>query len=81
MKKIIFSPWTLGISVALMVYGLFAIINGIHFFVNSPVFSEGMLIAAFGLGGVLTRHEMFLAFIMRDMESIKKDLEYIKKKV
>ena len=81
MKKIIFSPWTLRISVALMVYGLFAIIYRINFFLNSPEYTEGMLIAAFGLGGVLTRHETFLAFIMRDMESIKKDLEYIKKKV
>ena len=74
MKKIILSPWTLVILVALMVYGLFAMISGTHFFMNSPTYSEGMLIAAFGLGGVLTRHETFLAFIM-------KDLEYIKKKV
>ncbi len=81
MKKIIFSPWTLWISVALMVYGLFAIIYGKHYFVNSPEYTEGMLVAAFGLGGVLTRHETFLAFIMRDLESIKKDLEYIKKRV
>lgn len=34
MKKIILSPWTLGISVALMVYGLFAIIYKINFFLN-----------------------------------------------
>ena len=81
MKKIIFSPWTLVVSVALMVYGLFAIINGIHFFVNSPVYSEGMLVAAFGLGGVLTRHETFLAFIMKDLKDIKEDLKYIKEKI
>lgn len=78
MKKAILSPWTLGISVGLMVYGLYAIINGIHYLVNSPVYTEGMLVAAFGLGGVLTRHETFLAFIMKDLESIKEDLKYIK---
>ena len=74
MKKIILSPWLFYISVALMIYGLFAIIYRINFFLNSPAYTEGMVIAAFGLGGILTRHETILAFIM-------KDLEYIKKKV
>jgi len=71
MKKIILSPWTLVISVALMVYGLFAIIYGIHYFVGSPVYSEGMLVAALGLGGVLGRHETFLAVIREDLRYIR----------
>ena len=78
MKKIILSPWTLWISVELMVYGLFAIIRGIHYFVSSPVYTEGMIIAALGLGGILGRHETSIEFIRKDMGNIKEDLGNIK---
>lgn len=81
MKKIIFSPWLLWISVALMVYGLFAIIRGIHYFVSSPVYTEGMIIAALGLGGILGRHETSIEFIRKDMGNIREDIGNIKKDV
>lgn len=81
MKKIILSPWTLYISVALMVYGVYAIIFGTHFFINSPAYTEGMVIAALGLGGILGRHEAFIAVIREDLKIIKVDLKYIKEKV
>ena len=71
MKKMILSPWLFYISVALMIYGLFAIIYRINFFLNSPAYTEGMLIAAFGLGIILGRHETLLAVIMKDLEYIK----------
>jgi len=71
MKKIILSPWFLCLSVALMVYGLLAIIYGINYFVHSPAYSEGMLIASLGLGGILGRHEAFIADIRGDVKYIK----------
>jgi len=71
MKKIILSPWLLCFSVALMVYGLFAIIYGINYLLNSPAYTEGLLIAAVGLGVFLGRHEVAIAFIREDLKYIK----------
>ncbi len=82
MKKMMLSPWTLGISVVLTVYGLYAIIFGIHYFVNSPAYTEGMLIAAFGLIGLLGRHEAFIKDIKEDIkDNIREDIKYIREDI
>lgn len=74
MMKILLSRWLLCLSVGLMVYGLYAMIFGINYFLNSPNYAEGMLFAGIGLGVFLGRHEVAIDFIREDLKQIKESL-------
>lgn len=74
MRGILLSRGLLFLSVASMVYGFFAIIFQIHYFLNSPDYAEGMLFAGIGLGAFLGRHEVAIDFIREDLKTIKEIL-------